>query len=466
MALALRFAARSDVGLLRDGNEDSAYAGHRLLVVADGMGGHAAGEVASSVAVATVAALDEDAPGPDLIDRLSVAVSQANDVLRDMVVGDPALEGMGTTLTAMLRSGSRLALVHIGDSRGYLLREGRLQQITHDHTFVQSLVDEGRITEEEADHHPQRNVITRALDGRADVDPDVSVREARVGDRYLLCSDGLSGVVSRDTLEATLREVSDPAQACEELIELALRGGGPDNITCIVADVVEVSTAPPGVPQVVGAAAEQLPAPSDTRQRRGAAERAAALNPRPLRRTVRNTDHDDQDRPVRRRWPRRVLALAVALAVLVGLGWGAYALSQRQYYVGADDNVVAIYQGISQDLLGLSLSHVYSRGDLTTGQLPGSSREQVSSGIPADNLADAHAIVGRLAALAARCATPVPAPRPTPTPTPTGTPARPTAGATTPATPPTAAPTPVTTPTPAPPPRRPRGCEGVEVALR
>src|SRR5215210_4611124 len=238
MALALRFAARSDIGLLREGNEDSGYAGPRLLVLADGMGGHAAGEVASSVAVAMLASLDDDSPGPDILERLSSAVQDANNHLRDMVLGDPDLEGMGTTLTALLRAGSRFGLVHIGDSRCYLLRGDQLQQITKDHTFVQTLVDDGRITAEEASHHPQRNVIVRALDGREDVELDLSIREAKAGDRYLLCSDGLSDVLSEETLRDTLAACESPERAAEQLVELALRGGGPDNITAIVADVV------------------------------------------------------------------------------------------------------------------------------------------------------------------------------------------------------------------------------------
>jgi len=276
MAIALRYAARSDLGLLRGGNEDSGYAGPRLLVVADGVGGHAAGEVASSVAVTVLSTLDEEAPGGDLLERLSIAVSNANTYLRDMVRGDPELRGMSTTVTAMLRAGSRFGLVHVGDSRCYLLRGGELQQITRDHTFVQGLIDEGRITPEEADHHPQRSVITNALDGAERVDPDLSVREARVGDRYLLCSDGLSGVVSEDTLRETLADNPVPEDAVERLVELALRGGGPDNITAIVADVVDVDASPSAVPVVVGAAA------SDTNLRSegsSAAAKAAALSP-------------------------------------------------------------------------------------------------------------------------------------------------------------------------------------------
>src|SRR5919199_2164126 len=168
MTLTLRFAARSDRGLLRDGNEDSVYAGPRLLAVADGMGGHAAGEVASAVAIAALAPLDEDAPGADLLAALRHATLSANTQLREMVAADSALDGMGTTLTALLSAGVRLGLVHVGDSRAYLLRDGELTQITHDHSLVQTLVDEGRISADEASHHPQRSLILRALDGRDD----------------------------------------------------------------------------------------------------------------------------------------------------------------------------------------------------------------------------------------------------------------------------------------------------------
>ena len=195
MTLALRFAAVSHVGLLREGNEDSVYAGPQVLAVADGMGGHAAGEVASAVAIAALRHLDSDVPGSDLLDVLRASAESANEHLRDMVAGDPTLEGMGTTLTALLFAGSRIGLLHIGDSRAYLLRDGRIGQITHDHTLVQRLVDEGRISEQEAGSHPQRSLITRALDGREGIEPDLSVREARPGDRYLLCTDGLTGPV-------------------------------------------------------------------------------------------------------------------------------------------------------------------------------------------------------------------------------------------------------------------------------
>jgi protein phosphatase len=276
MALLLRYAIRSHVGLIRDGNEDSGYAGPRLLAIADGMGGAAAGELASAVVMATVARLDEmgggetqvsspasaetmqisqhdlaamtaggsgaDAAGlggePDLA-LLGGAVVAANERLRAIVAERPELEGMGTTLTAMLWSGGRFGMVHVGDSRAYRLRDGLLEQMTADHTWVQRLIDEGRITEEEAGHHPQRSLLMRVLDGRTQVEADIGTFDAYPGDRYLLCSDGLSGFVSQETLAETLAAYPDPQQAVDALIELALRAGGPDNITCIVADTID-----------------------------------------------------------------------------------------------------------------------------------------------------------------------------------------------------------------------------------
>ena len=441
MALALRYAARSDTGLIRSANEDSGYAGPRLLVVADGVGGHAAGEVASSVAVASLAALDEDSPGGDLLERLAAAVTSANHHLRDMVAGDPDLKGMGTTLTALLRAGSRFGLVHVGDSRAYLLRGGALQQITHDHTFVQTLVDEGRITAEEADHHPQRNLITNSLDGREDIDLDLSVREAREGDRYLLCSDGLSGVVSEDTLRDTLVEEADAAVAVERLVELALKGGGPDNVTAIVADVVEVETRPPSaVPITVGAVAEsvaQTAPAADT-----PAHKAAALRPAPEPADEPGHDEVAGERPRRR--GRAVAAALVLLLLLAGAAFGAWRWSQMQYFVGAAGGEVAIFQGLSQDVGPVRTSRLYSREGVPLEDLPRYQRERVEAAITTGGLADARRVVRTLREQAQQCreqaasaaASPAPSPSPTgsasggsspsaapsPTPTPSPTP--------------------------------------------
>ncbi len=235
--LVIRYAVRSDVGLQRDVNEDSAYASARLLAVADGMGGHAAGEVASAAVIDALRPLDTEIPAGELLAALDHAVRTAGSTLRDMAATDPSLAGMGTTLTALVVSGSQLGLVHIGDSRAYLLRAGECYQITHDHTLVQTLLDDGKITPAEVASHPKRNLILRALVSNYDCDADLQLREVRAGDRYLLCSDGLHEVADAIAIAAVLRSVADPDQAARDLIALAISGGGPDNVTCIVADV-------------------------------------------------------------------------------------------------------------------------------------------------------------------------------------------------------------------------------------
>jgi len=242
---ALRYAAGSDVGRRREQNEDSAYASSRLLAVADGMGGHGHGEVASSVAIAALAALDDTLPergpeGIDLVAAVEAAVKKANVRLREMTGRDPSLKGMGTTLTAMLWDGTRFALAHVGDSRAYLLRGNVLYQITQDHTLVQSLVDEGRLTPEQAAVHARRSMLLRALESSGNVEPDLSLREAKAGDRYLLCSDGLTCVVGPEALYEAMVNIPDLKELVQHLIDMANEAGGPDNITCVVADVVQV----------------------------------------------------------------------------------------------------------------------------------------------------------------------------------------------------------------------------------
>ncbi len=365
MTLALRYAVRSDVGLLREGNEDSAYAGPRLLAVADGMGGHAAGEVASAVAISALADLDEDLPANDLQLVLAEAVTRANRTLHDMVVADPSIGGMGTTLTAMLWSGNKVALCHIGDSRAYVLSGGEFRQITHDHTLVQSLVDDGRISPDEAATHPQRSLLLRALDGTSEAEPDLSVYEAEVGDRYLLCSDGLSSVVSEDTLHRILATVSDPEDAVLQLVELAIKGGGPDNITCIVADVVDSASAlrPPSQGSVLAGAASNGGRPMLLRTNSPAGRAHALSQTAPQAAIV--VDHDDPAprRPgddesasrstrSRRRWPIVTSILVLLLIVIIGGGYAGWRYTQDQYYVGTDGSNVAIFQGVNQSVPG------------------------------------------------------------------------------------------------------------------
>jgi PPM family protein phosphatase len=236
--LTIRYAVRTDIGLVREDNEDAAYAGGRLLAVADGMGGHAHGEVASAAVIDALSSLDMPVPSDELLNALDHAVRRADGTLRDMMAADPSLRGMGTTLTALLWSGSQLGLVHIGDTRAYLVRDGEVFQITRDHTLVQALLDDGEITEDEVASHPKRMLLLRALDGQHDFQPDLELREAQAGDRYLLSSDGLHSTVPVEAIANVLLTVADPDDAATALVKLAIDGGGPDNVTCIVADVV------------------------------------------------------------------------------------------------------------------------------------------------------------------------------------------------------------------------------------
>ncbi|MFJ6720830.1 PP2C family protein-serine/threonine phosphatase [Streptomyces sp. NPDC091259] len=453
MSLSLRFAAGSHKGMIREGNEDSGYAGPRLLAIADGMGGQAAGEVASSEVISTLVQLDDDVPGSDILTALSVAVQRANDQLRVMVEEDPQLEGMGTTLTALLWTGQRLGLVHVGDSRAYLLRDGVLTQITQDHTWVQRLVDEGRITEEEATTHPQRSLLMRALGSGDIVEPDLSIREVRPGDRYLICSDGLSGVVSHQTLEETLADYHGPHETVQSLIQLALRGGGPDNITCIVADVLDTDSGDTlaaqlnDTPVVVGAVAEnqhqlfdgnamQTPAGRASGLGRPAAPPAGAFGP------PGSGDHpgygypdqghggggyggfgdadssaydtesgydDAYDKPRRRRgkgrkWTTRTLILLLVAGVIGGGVYAGHRWTQTQFYVGVKDEHVALYRGISQNLAWIHLSQVETdHPDIELKYLPSFKRKQVEATIGEGSLDGARKKIDELGAQVSAC---------------------------------------------------------------
>ncbi|MEU0332145.1 Stp1/IreP family PP2C-type Ser/Thr phosphatase [Streptomyces sp. NPDC006193] len=429
MSLSLRFAAGSHKGMIREGNEDSGYAGPRLLAIADGMGGQAAGEVASSEVISTLVTLDDDVPGSDLLTSLGTAVQRANDQLRAMVEEDPQLEGMGTTLTALLWTGQRLGLVHVGDSRAYLLRDGVLTQITQDHTWVQRLVDEGRITEEEATTHPQRSLLMRALGSGDHVEPDLSIREVRAGDRYLICSDGLSGVVSHQTMEETLASYQGPQETVQELIQLALRGGGPDNITVIVADVLDLDTGDTlagqlsDQPVVVGAVAENQQHLQDNGIMQTPAGRASHLGRQghgggefgppgsgdttgyiPAGGFGDYAEGDFTKGRGQRRWLKRSLYSVLALAVIGGGLYGGYRWTQTQYYVGVKDEHVALYRGISQDLAWVSLSKVEKdHPEIELKYLPPYQQKQVKATIAEGGLKAARTKVQELAVQASAC---------------------------------------------------------------
>lgn len=417
MSLMLRSAARSDVGLVRAGNEDSGYAGDSLLVVADGMGGHAAGELASATAIATMsemetAGLDDSAA----LERLSEAVVTTSERIADVVAAHPEFAGMGTTLTALAWLGgdpARVAVLHVGDSRAYLLRDGVLTQVTRDHTYVQTLIDSGRIAPEEAHTHPRRNLLMRAIDGVHPAEPDVSVREAREGDRYLVCSDGLSGFVD-DAHMHDLLGLADPVAAVTALVDAALEAGAPDNVTCVVADVVSgEDDGEAEAPVVVGAAGEPR-----NRERLPGLEFPADAQPDPrtvLRLGTSSAGGDDsvaglaevyreeQRAPRRVRWGvvAAVVAVLVVLAAVVAVTrtWAG-----NQFYVGTDSGYVAIFRGVPGDLGPVSLHSVEERTTLTVDSLPDFEASQVQGTIAADSLASAQQIVQRLSERAAQCA--------------------------------------------------------------
>ncbi len=453
MTLALRYAVRSDVGLLREGNEDSAYAGPHLLAVADGMGGHAAGEVASSETITTISSLDSERPGIDLVSALAEAVAMANMRLQELVISDPATEGMGTTLTAMLWLDGHAALCHIGDSRAYLLRNGQFYQITHDHTLVQSLVDEGKITEDDVATHPHRSLLLRALDGRTIAEPDLSQLETMPGDRLLLCSDGLSGVVTEQTLHQTLSSVWDPDKAALQLVELAIKGGGPDNITVIVADVLDTQTSsiPPTLEPVLAGAAslssatdlrsparQSSPAtralrlartapqpivpddappgdwtngfhsPAGQAQASVATGQAGQLTDEPAVGTGRHShrarrhrlDDDDDYAPQhdgRRRWPIVTTLLVVLVLFILGGLYGGWRYIQGQYYIGVQNGNVAIFRGVNQSLAGISLSSPVQRYDnLPVAQVVPSDQAMIHQTITESSLTAAQSLVGQI----------------------------------------------------------------------
>lgn len=389
--LTYRYVALTDTGLRRTANQDSGYASGRLLVLADGMGGAAAGDLASSETLHILRQLDRDLE-VDAGTALEHAVARANERLRELIADDPAVEGMGTTLEALLWDGERFAWAHLGDSRAYRLREGVLEQLSTDHTFVQSLVEEGKITPEEAHVHPHRSLLLRALLGRDDNAADLSTIEPRLGDRYLLCSDGLSDMVSATAIEQGLGlETID--MAAVELVRLALEAGGYDNVTVVIAEMVEKNADPDphlssadGAPQLVGAAAE------DARPRTGAGaagtDASLDLDPEELRYAP--------VEPSRWRWLRWALVTLVVLALAGGAALYAYNWSQKQYFVAEHEGHVTIFRGVQADIPGITLQHVEQTSDIELSSLPEFRRQQVEDGIEASSRKDADEIVKEL----------------------------------------------------------------------
>ena len=415
MAYELRYVALSDVGRVRTVNQDSGYASDRLLVVADGMGGAAAGDLASSEVMHVVTRLDKEIDG-DALEALAGTVHRANDRLAEVIEDDPSVEGMGTTLTALLFNSEGIAMAHIGDSRAYRLRDGHMTQLTDDHTFVQSLVDEGRISAEEAKTHPHRSVILRVLLGRDDCEPDLTRLEPRVGDRYLVCSDGLSGMVDDDRI-AQILGTDSIELASVDLVRLAIDGGGTDNITCVIGEVVDPETAASpasaatGQPMLVGAASEQpRTRPANQTSTIGAVPPATESNGNGASGNGQPVDPEElryaPQAPRRFRWLKRVIALAVVLAILALIGKFAYDWSQDQYYVAEDNGFVAIYQGVPQEIPGIDLSDLQERTDIEIDSLPTYSQEQVRDAVDTKSYESAQNVVTNLRDLSERCADP------------------------------------------------------------
>lgn len=404
MAHVQASAAVSHVGRIRSNNQDSGYAGRRLFLVADGMGGHAGGDVASAIAVKRIADADADHPTtPEASAALEGALLAANRRLTETVAEHSELTGMGTTVSAMLVQDDRAVIAHIGDSRIYLLRAGELSQISTDHTFVQRLVDAGRITAEEAMVHPRRSVLMRVLgDVESSPDVDMLVLDTRPGDRWLICSDGLSGVVPFSELQRMLSTDAGAKQVADRLVKASLDGGAPDNVTVVVVDIGD-TPAPATPPQIVGSAAAPLAF--------GAAEpvraRGIRLTPfrtHPVQETHFEPDSEDffdelieeDERRKRRRrlvWGAwiAVLVVAVGIVVLLGFQW-----TQSRYYVGESNGRVAIFQGVQQDLGPLSLHSLEFETDIDVAELRTYDQQRVEQTITAGSLDEARRIVQRL----------------------------------------------------------------------
>ena len=405
MPTLLDSAAVSHVGRVRSNNQDSGFAGEHLFLVADGMGGHAGGDVASAIATRRIAEADRSYDSvSDAEMAMQSALMAANGQLAETVFEHAELTGMGTTVSALYILGDRVAIAHIGDSRIYLMRDGELSQITVDHTFVQRLVESGRITEEEAAVHPRRSVLMRVLgDVEASPEIDTSILGTVAGDRWLICSDGLSGVVSFDEIREALAQSVTALDVADRLVKQSLDGGAPDNVTVVVVDIGAEPHGEQGK-RTVGSAAHPLAfdLPADEPPRR-------ALRLPPFRLHAVPEAHFEPDvedyldelieedaRRVRRRrvtWIASIslIVLAIVAAILITYGW-----SQTRFYVGADGDTVAIFQGVQQDLGPISLHHVHEDTGIALSSLTDYDRQAVEATISADSLKAATAIADRL----------------------------------------------------------------------
>ena len=416
-ALRLHYSAISDVGRVRKDNQDSGYAGPWLLTVCDGVGGAARGDIASSTAVSELRTLDVEPPpagGRPLLDRVTDALHDAHAQIGHLVDEDPTINGTSTTATVALFDGHRVGIGHVGDSRAYLFRDGEISQLTTDHTFVQSLIDDGRITEAEARVHPHRNLILKALDGIHEAEPDLFALQLTAGDRLLLCSDGACGVLDDGRL-ADILSMGSPDFAAVELVRASLEAGSSDNVTCIVADVLtaDQAAADPTYgdlePLLVGAAAElkrRLPRALFRGHRSGDTGELEPIDAEilDLPFAIPSDPIDPETAryaprpPERFTWVRRLLGLAVVVGLLWIGATAAWTWAQTQYYVGEQDDRVVIFRGIDASLPGLDLSEPVVVTDVLLDQLSEFDRRQVADTIEVDDLADGRDKVEEIAA--------------------------------------------------------------------
>jgi PPM family protein phosphatase len=383
----VEIGAKSDVGRVREANEDSYLIDDPLFVVADGMGGHIAGDVASSTAVKVISdeSYEASQDNPSTLQRI---VADANAAIWQRAQSDPSLRGMGTTCTLVLVDEDRVHIAHVGDSRAYRFRDGHLEQLTQDHTLVGRMVAEGRLQPEEAQTHPQRSIITRALGVDESVQVDLETVDVVKGDRILMCSDGLPSMVDDGGIEDILRGETDPQRAAERLIERANDAGGEDNITVVVIDFTDQAR-PRAMVTGDGRGRTQAPPREDTEPDR----REAPPAPAPKA---------EAEPPARRTWVRKLIVGLVIAAILVaGAVFAANYVLDNSWYVGANNSgEITIYRGIPDEIGTLTLREPEQTATITLEDLPPFKRDDVRRGIRADNQGDAQATLDNLKDLA------------------------------------------------------------------
>ncbi len=393
-------SGKSDKGRVRSSNQDSGYAGNNLFIVADGMGGHAGGDIASALATQRVAKVDDVYPSKiKAVNALSAEMAEANKQLVETVESFDYLDGMGTTMDALVFSGNTASIVHIGDSRVYWLRDGVLTQVTKDHTFVQKLIDAGRITPEEALFHPRRNVLMKVLgDSQQEPEFDVHHIEIKPGDRFLLCSDGLCGVVPEPILEENMK-VANLDEATDLLVAEAKEYGAPDNVTVILVEVREATDqlASQNITWLGSAANEVVISQSGSSKFLQIFSRISFWEAfRKREQFLSESDPgfakalDEFDGKVRS-WKLRGLALFIAIATIAGASiYGIYSYTQTRYYLGVENGKVAIYQGIKESFAGFGFSKLYEESEISVETLPDFQKDLLTRTISADSLEDAR----------------------------------------------------------------------------